>query len=334
MDPIFVTDENFKLLNSNQAFRSLFEYPKEKVLQLDLATIFHIDQDFIRLQDLLYGGKVSDFEVNLITAQGQKRICVLNVAPLVEESESKKIYLGIIRDVTKRRQSQAQLLRAEKLMLTGKIARTIAHEVRNPLTNLNLALEQLKEEVGDHVEDAELYFNIIGRNAERISTLITDLLNSSKPKELNKVMIPFEEVIQSAVSLVRDRLELKNMTLEERYENALPDLALDKEQLPTALLNLMVNAVEAMREGEGKLEITLERSDNTQILKLADNGKGIAPEHQKLLFEPFFTGKKTGTGLGLTAVQNIINSHGGHIDVESTLGEGTTFIVSIPESVD
>ena len=208
--------------------------------------------------------------------------------------------------------------------MTGQIARRMAHEVRNPLTNLNLALEQLREEVIDE-DDTALYFDIIRRNADRIEQLITEMLKSSKPKQLNPEVRNINEVLDEALEMTEDRIKLRGIKLVRDFEEDLPLVSLDKEQLKTAFLNIIINAIEAMKEQEGVLTVATSSNSESVMVYIEDNGKGIPREEIKKLFDPFFTGKKGGMGLGLTSTQNIINSHHARIHVESELGKGTTF---------
>ncbi|MFT7270292.1 MAG: two-component system, sporulation sensor kinase E, partial [Roseivirga sp.] len=237
---------------------------------------------------------------------------------------------GVIKDVTRKKKADQEILWAEKLSMTGKIARSIAHEVRNPLTNLSLALEQLKDEVPEDIEDAELYFNIIKRNADRIGTLVTELLDSSKPKSLQLKGQSLNDVVLESMALVSDRIKLQNMTLVQNYHTSLPMIALDRDQIKIALLNIFINAIEAMKPDIGELRVTTYQEENEIVLEVSDNGKGIPKENLGKLFEPFFTAKKGGMGLGLTTFQNIIQSHLGKVRVTSELGFGTSFFISFP----
>lgn len=322
IDSIALMDHKFKILEINQAFKNHFGELLDNEVYFD--RYFQDREDFSYLISAVNENeKIEEFETILVLPTGIKKICLINCVQIEEEQQG--IYLAVIRDMTRRKNAEKELLQVEKLSMTGKIARSIAHEIRNPLTNLSLALEQLKDEVPEEV-DADLYFDIIKRNAERINGLITDLLNSSKPKALNLVKTSLNDVILSSIELIKDRINLKEMQLDINLSKEIPDLHLDKDQLKTALLNLLINAIEAMKDGEGTLEISSWQEENI-YLSVKDNGKGISEEHMKMLFEPFFSGKRSGTGLGLLSVQNILHSHNAKINVESELGKGTSFTI-------
>jgi signal transduction histidine kinase len=216
--------------------------------------------------------------------------------------------------------------------MTGKIARSIAHEVRNPLTNLSLALEQLKDELEMDNEYVTMFTDIIGRNVDRIGQLITEMLNSSKPRELERRRQDFNDVVKATLQFISDRIKLKRMRLDVHYSTDDCSALIDKEQVKTALVNILVNAVEAMEEGKGMLTVKTGCTEDSRVyVEVADNGGGITEADRKRLFDPFFTGKSGGMGLGLTATQNIINGHKGSIEVDSLVGHGTTFRLYFPK---
>ncbi|MEO9965426.1 MAG: PAS domain S-box protein [Reichenbachiella sp.] len=330
IDPIFHVDENFQILDTNPSFQRLFNYADDELVCMNFRQLFSDREDYKLMRKVLLDkGTTDELEVELVHREGEKKACIVNCASIRNE-DNEQTFIGVIRDMTKRKQADREMIQAEKLSMTGKIARTIAHEVRNPLTNLTLALEQLKDEVPEQVEDAELYFNIISRNADRIGKLITDLLNSSKPKELQLKKQSMNQLVEEALDLVKDRLKLQSMELKKSLDEKLPALMLDSDQIKIALLNLFINAIEAMKPEVGRLFVSSTFDDERLTLQIQDNGKGISKENMNDLFEPFFTGKKEGTGLGLTTVQNIINSHKGRIKVESEVGKGTTFMITFP----
>ncbi|MDW3209491.1 MAG: ATP-binding protein [Reichenbachiella sp.] len=329
IDAIFQADAKFRFLDVNSSLLELFRYNEEALLKLTLKDLILDPQEYKGFKKTLTNDKrLEEYELEMHDAEGNKKICIVNCVLLIDPESKEKSYIGVIRDMTKRRLADKELVQAEKLSMTGKIARTIAHEVRNPLTNLTLALEQLRDEVTEEIEDADLYFSIIKRNSERIGQLITDLLNSSKPKDLKLVKQSVNAVINQSIGLVRDRLNLQNMVLHEDLQEDLPDIALDADQMNIALLNLFINAIEAMKPDHGELHVSSSLDGDRVVVKVRDNGKGLSKEDMSKLFEPFFTGKTEGTGLGLTTVQNIVRSHKGNIQAESEVGKGTIFTIS------
>ena len=216
----------------------------------------------------------------------------------------------------------------EKLAASGRIARTIAHEVRNPLTNISLSSEQLRQINPDNNE-SNLLLGMIDRNVSRINQLLSDLLYATKVEQLIYTHADINQLLNEALELAQSCIELNHIKVEKNYDNATCKGLVDKEKLKLAFLNLIVNAVEAMDNNSGILEIkTLTQVDKC-IIEFKDNGTGINDETMQKLFEPYFTSKMKGTGLGLTYTQNIILNHKGSITVDSKPGHGSTFIVTL-----
>ncbi len=333
IDAIFVATNELRFQDANPSVERLLGYSRDELRCLNPARLF---ADLNHLRELRFNvrehGQIKDFETVLINRNGRKRICQISVWAVDDVVGRPEWYQGIVRDITDQKRAQQDLILAEKLTMTGKIARSIAHEVRNPLTNLSLALEQLKDELDVDNEYVTMFTDIIGRNVDRIGQLITEMLNSSKPRELDRKKQDFNAVVKATLQLVSDRIKLKRMRLETHFSTDDCHALLDRDQVKTALLNILVNAVEAMEEGKGMLLVkTTCMEDNRVCVEVADNGGGISEADRKRLFDPFFTGKSGGMGLGLTATQNIINSHKGSIEVESQVGQGTTFRLFFPK---
>jgi two-component system, sporulation sensor kinase E len=329
MDSIVLMNNEYLILEANNAMMELFGYQQDEIRFLLFSDLFVEEEAFWHFNKMLYKeNRIEEFETELKLANGKTAVCLINLIQVVDNQNGLAQYQAVLKDITKRKKAESELILAEKLSMTGKIARSIAHEVRNPLTNLNLALEQLKDEVPEGVEDAELYFKIISRNAKRIEELIASLLESSKPKSLSLQNTDINKVIESSIKIVEDRLKLQQMNLKLNLANNLPELPIDIEQLKVAFINLMINAIEAMKAGEGLLNISSSLEHQEVKVIISDNGNGISKENIKKLFDPFFTAKKGGMGLGLTSVQNIVQSHLGDISVESEIGEGTRFILT------
>lgn len=234
-----------------------------------------------------------------------------------------------IKELHQTNEELVRLRSIEKFAATGRIARTIAHEVRNPLTNISLATEQLHDELPQN-EETELLIRMIDRNTVRINQLITDLLSSTKFAQLSFTKTSVNNILDEALELASDRMELKDIEVKKLYDSLLPEVEVDEEKIKIAFLNLIVNAIEAMEAGRGKLIITTQHNKDTCFISIADNGQGVSKEHMQRLFEPYFTSKARGTGLGLTNTQNIILNHRGNIRAQSEQGKGTTFIIELP----
>lgn len=232
-------------------------------------------------------------------------------------------------DITELKKAEKATLQAEKLAATGRLVQTLAHEVRNPLNNINLSLEQLHHEVSQ-VEDAEIYMEIIQRNSKRISDIITELLNSSRPTEMSLQSKPLQVIVDESIGAAIDRITLQKIKLQLNYSEEPAYVKADAEKLKLAFLNIIINAIEAMEDTNGMLSISIESDKENHIVKFRDNGSGIAEENLSKLFEPYFTSKRNGLGLGLAATLNILQSHKGRIEVTSELKKGSQFMITFP----
>jgi len=218
-----------------------------------------------------------------------------------------------------------ELRSQEKYAVTGRIARMIAHEVRNPLTNINLATEQLKSEMNG-AQDSDM-FTMITRNSERINQLVSDLLSATRVTELTFSKVPINQIIDESLQLAKDRIVLNHIQVIKQYDMEICPIAVDVDKVKIAFLNIFINAIEAM-DKNGILEITTSKKDNRCIVKISDNGKGMSKDEVDRLFEPYFTTKEKGNGLGLANTQNIILGHKGSISAESEPGKGTLFTIT------
>ncbi|MGN6604391.1 MAG: ATP-binding protein [Ginsengibacter sp.] len=235
-----------------------------------------------------------------------------------------------VEELGKVNEELVELRRLEKYAVTGRIARVIAHEVRNPLTNINLACEQLQAEVEN--EDAEMFFTMIRRNADRINQLVSDLLAATRT-ELNFSKASINEILDASLDLALDRIKLNQIKVVKKYDDNVCSLPVDIDKIKISFLNIIVNAIEAMDQN-GVLEISSSNTDGKCMVQITDNGKGMKKTEVDRLFEPYFTTKEKGNGLGLANSQNIIIGHKGSITAESEYGKGTTFTITFPVSHD
>ena len=227
-------------------------------------------------------------------------------------------------DITEIKRQATLVAEGERLSVTGRFARMIGHEVRNPLTNIQLALDQLEAD-GTQLPEQQTYLDILRRNSNRIGLLITEMLHTSRPLEVKMVPGPLNEVLSQALAHVQDRCELRKIKCTKDLDPGLRDIPMDMGTLTIAFTNLLVNAIEAMEEGKGQLSVRSEQVKDRIQVTVRDNGKGMTAEERERIFQPFFSGRKGGMGLGLTEARNIFNAHGVLLSVESELGKGTAF---------
>lgn len=334
---LFIVDNQKTIIDANHYFLHKFGILEEQIIGKKLFD--HLDKD---LNTCPYENKPVNFidqiqdlnnkELHFIF-NGIRAVCEVNVSPIDTELTTFQVLLNDITEPKTKKEKERIL---EKQALTGRVARVIAHEIKNPLTNIKLSLSELKLLLSNKQsetlnEDPGIFTGIIERNADRINNLLNDLLDATRMDILNIEEHRLEEIVEDALKLVTDRARLKSVTINKQYHHS-PVIAGDKDKLVIAFSNILVNAIEAVPGNSGIIDLELRIVDNTASLRIADNGYGIPKENLARLFEPFFTSKKEGTGLGLTATYNIINKHDGNIEVVSRPDSGTTFMVSLPVS--
>lgn len=330
-DVVFITTSDFKIVDINYAATELLEYDLDELLYTDLTSLFNNLGHKIYFSDILNElGELDDFEADLLSKSGEIKSCIIS-ASIELNNDGENYIQGIIHDNTSRKKVEKEALQAEKLAATGRLVRTLAHEVRNPLNNINLAIEQLMQQAND--KEMNLYLDIVQRNGKRIGHLITELLNSSRlSSQINLRKTSLQSVMDNAISAAIDRMTLKRIELVVSYPTQTVDALLDEDKIKIAFLNIIINAIEAMEEGVGTLTITLSQDPTENLVKIIDNGCGISEENMKRLFEPYFTSKRNGMGLGLASTLNIIQSHNAHVDVKSEPGKGTSFIIGFKKA--
>lgn len=330
MEPLLILDEEFKIIEFNNAFQSAFENLPKSPLMYNFKDLFEYVFDFEAVREkVLKNGFIRGFKTTFVS-DDNPYVAIISLARLnTQFGKSNASYQVVINDVTKLMEAQEELQKMEKLSMTGRMARMIAHEVRNPLTNINLAVGEL-EEVTKGVEDAPLYQEMISRNASRISTLIDELLKSARPTELELTQTHLEEVLDSAIEFCKDRIDLKEIDFKKVYPDKEVSGKWDPEKLKIAFVNIMINAIEAMADTlNPSLKVLLTEEDERPVVYIKDNGKGMDAATVNKIFDPFFSQRPNGLGLGMTATLNIISMHNGKINVNSALGKGTEFKITL-----
>jgi signal transduction histidine kinase len=233
----------------------------------------------------------------------------------------------LARDVTQERMMEQQVLRVEKMAAIGELAAGAAHEIRNPLTAIRGFIQLLQARSQRANGD---YYQIIINEIDRIDEIIHDLLLLARPSELHRVETSLSDLVEEVLLLHHSEFGRQSIRLTRHYDEILGTILVDPKMFRQILLNLLRNAVQAMPNG-GHISVTIQVRDAEHVaLAIADTGAGISAENLRRLFDPFFTTKEEGTGLGLSLCYSIVQAHQGHIDVESKLGEGTTFTIILP----
>jgi signal transduction histidine kinase len=236
----------------------------------------------------------------------------------------------------KKKELEAQLQQAEKSAVVGRLGSAIAHEIRNPLNYINLTLDHLrakfKPEDAEKREDFEKLTAQLKKEVARINGQISDFLNYSRPARVNLQPTDVRKPVEDSLRIVEGQAAEQNIKISlVEHENVPPVLG-DAESLRSVFNNLFINAVQAMENSGGSLNVKISPDTDSVNIEVTDTGRGISEENLPKIFEPYFSTKETGTGLGLAIVKKIVDVHNGTIDVESNLDQGTKFVVKLPVS--
>lgn len=320
-DFIFIADESLALLEVNRVGEQLFGYSKTAFAKMRLLDLLQHPADGTGiLHTLMTTGEVNDREIDLRAKNNQTVNCILSLSG--EKDAFGQYYVqGIIHDITALKNTEKAALQTAKIKATERMVRTLAHEVRNPLNNIILAVEQL----GVLAQQEKVYLDIVTRNSYRINKLITELLYSSKPAVIALEKIALQHVLERSIASAADRLTLKNVTLVHEYCEQDAWVMADMEKLSMAFLNIIINGIEASPAEGAAMSVQLKDERDNYMVSVSDNGHGIDEEDLGQLFEPYFTSKAAGMGLGLSSALSIFESHRALVQVKSTVGTGTTF---------
>jgi two-component system sensor histidine kinase PilS (NtrC family) len=268
------------------------------------------------------------FEADHLTREGERRRLGFVSSPLTDRDGKRQGHVVAVEDLTGIRAMEEDLKRSEKLAAVGRLAAGLAHELRNPLASIGGSIQLLQENKVFSDEERQL-MSIVLREADRLNALVTDFLRFARPTPSQLELLDLREVVSSTATLFSNDPTRRGVQLELNLPELLP-VAADAGQLGQVLWNLLTNAAEAMPQG-GKVCVSGKLAGGQVLLEVADDGPGIAVDDLPHIFEPFYTTKERGTGIGLAIVHSIIQGHGGEVQVRSTEGRGTVFLVKLAE---
>jgi len=271
-------------------------------------------------------GNYKPFEIEVVDKDGTKRNLLMSARPIKGTDR----LLVLQRDITDFKELENRFYESQKLAAVGQLSAGIAHEVRNPLSSIKMSLQILEKRMSPAGNDLKR-FHIARKEVEHLEKLVSDILVFAKPTEPEMHLADLNMCLEYSLAMAEREVEVKKIKVQTRFDDRVPLVSFDSSMLQQAFLNLYLNAIDAMEEG-GTLTIRtgLAEGQNLVVAEIIDNGAGIDESALPHVFNPFFTTKKYGTGLGLSQVKKIIDQHRGSIDVESRKGEGTRVIVTLP----
>jgi signal transduction histidine kinase len=223
-----------------------------------------------------------------------------------------------------------RLQETERLAASGELAAGVAHEIRNPLAAIVNATTLLHDPEALTRDEREYTLGAIRTEARRLNRILSDFLLFARPREPQRRAADIGEVVDRVAMLLRDdAARAARITLDVDVDRSLPRFVFDPDQLTQVLWNVALNGVEAM-DGQGRLSLRVNHVDGEVVIAVSDTGRGIPPDERPRIFEPFYSRKQGGSGLGLTIAQHIVAAHGGRIDLDSTPGAGTRFRIALP----
>jgi two-component system sensor histidine kinase HydH len=276
---------------------------------------------------------VSERETRLLFRNGRSFHAGVTTAYIDTDSEKcggKSGIIMIVRDLTRIKELESSLVRHEKLAAIGSLSAGVAHEIRNPLSSIK-GLATYFRDLFPEGSDSRDTANVIINEVDRINRVIKDLLEFARPSEISRSETDFSVLLNHVIRLVS--MDAKNRNIEIRSD--IPEslrVLIDADRISQVLINLFRNAIEAMGKG-GLLTVKTFLNDrNVLVINVSDTGTGIDPKDEVMVFNPYYTTKNDGTGLGLAVAQKIVESHGGTIGIRSEKGAGTTVIIEIPRA--
>lgn len=329
-DTLIVIGPDLMIRTANRALCGLLRYKEDELVGKPFETIIEEGNIFAGtgVESLMEACAIKNHELIYKTKTGENIPVSFSCSGLRGKNGDLVGIIGIARDVRELKEMQEKLVRNEKLAALGKLSGAVGHELRNPLGAISNSVYYLRMKLGEKLEDekVEKHLTILEEEVRAADKVITDILTFGRIKGVQLAKADIMDVIK--VSLARVKIP-DNIQLTIEPEKDLPQIPVDASQLKLVFSNLILNAVQAMNKG-GELTISAVKKDDYMEVGFLDTGVGIPKENLSKVFEPLFSTKTHGTGLGLQVCYSIVDIHDGTIEVESEEGTGTKFIVRLP----
>ncbi len=318
--PIFIVQpETWMILDANNQAENLLKCTRDEILNLSFARYKKF------FQPLFEGERVVNFETTIVDFEGNERFVEMS-ANLIGYAHTSTIQV-IVSDLTEKKKIQDELIQTEKLASLGRLSAAIAHEIRNPLSAISVNLQFLLRKFSEGTQERR-YLDLALEGVKRIEKIVEATLNFARPSKPIIKEEDINDVVISTLPLVEVSTLKKKIEIVTKLEPNLPKVKIDFKQIQQVILNILTNAVDAIdKSGIIKIKSYAETEGENRyvVVSISDTGCGIPKEDIPKIFEPFFTKKSDGTGLGLSVCRQIMDNHGGKIEVESEVNCGTTF---------
>jgi PAS domain S-box-containing protein len=341
LNPLEITDVDGRIIYVNPAFERASGYSKEEMIGKN-PNVFgsgkHPKSFWENMWKTIKSGNVWVGEVENKHRNGESYLTYLLISPVADRSGKIVGYFGVHRDITEQRRLEHQLFQAQKMESIGTLAAGIAHEVGNPLTSISSLVQVVQRTTQDDFTKEKL--ELIKHQVTRISKIIRDLVDFSRPSSYEVQVTDVNKCIRQAIDIVRVGKKSKSIHFDVALDPAIPSIHLVPDQVEQVLINILINAVDAVfdvqqhrpERRDGRITVSSRVEGENLQITIEDNGQGMSDEQVEKIFEPFFTTKGVGegTGLGLWVSYGIVKSFHGQIRVESQGGEGSSFIILLP----
>ncbi len=336
-DGILVADTQHRVVVCNSRARNMLALkrkdPEEQLIWevVDDEEISAFLENRLSVELSGSGGESGDEEFT-VGKGNVKRTLSLTVSPLTKDDE-RWGNLIIFSDITDRRKREARLRRAESLASLTTLAAGVAHEIKNPLGSIGIHIQLIQKALNLHgcleKETADRYLDVINEEIERLNGIVVDFLFAVRPMDTDMKRSDLNKVIRSLVEFVKYEAAESNVQVKTEFAANICKVEIDEKYIKQALINIIKNGIAAMEEG-GTLTLSTWENSGYVHVDITDTGVGISEEKVAKIFEPYYTTKEFGSGLGLTVVYKVVREHGGEISVQSKEGRGTTFTISLP----
>jgi PAS domain S-box-containing protein len=341
---IIVTDSSGRITYLNNAACELFglqnedsigKHLDERVRGLDWESLTQSGGPISRDMEIFYPANrfINFYIVPLIIERRDSFTGDAVSQPATAATAEHAGHAMILRDITESRRSAQQTIESERLNALTLLAAGVAHEIGNPLNSLHIHLQLMERKVreleGPAREDLQESIEIARSEISRLDSIVTQFLRAIRPSKPQLHRENINTIVEEAVRFFSPEIEARDIVVEQELRSDLPLLELDREQMKQAFYNVIKNSFEAMKR-HGVLRIRTDRDDTHVLVTFTDTGNGISAENLSRVFEPYFTTKPSGTGLGLLIVRRIVREHGGELSVESSEGKGLTLAIRLP----